>query len=109
MTKDEKVGWHHRLNGHESEQTPGVGDGQGNLACCSPWGLKELHTTEQLNNSKASSSLPLMLSERHSQALPLEQLALAAVWHHHPEARWSYASFPPCQGQRGQDEYIQTT
>ena len=52
---------------------------------------------------------PLMPSERHSQALPLEQLALAAVWHHHPEARWSYASFPPCQGQRGQDEYIQTT
>ena len=40
-TEDETVGWHHRLNGHEFEQTPGVGDGQGSLACCSPWGRKE--------------------------------------------------------------------
>ena len=44
------VGWHHRLNGHEFEQTPGVGDGQGGLASCSPWGRKELDTTERLNN-----------------------------------------------------------
>jgi len=36
MTEDEMVGWHHQLNGHELEQTPGVGDGQGSLACCSP-------------------------------------------------------------------------
>ena len=43
------VGWHHRLNGHEFGWTPGVGDGQGGLACCSPWGCKELDTTEQLN------------------------------------------------------------
>ena len=50
MTKeDEMVGWHHRLNGHECELTPGVGVGQGGLACCSPWGSKELYTTEQLN------------------------------------------------------------
>ena len=42
------VGWHRRLNGHEFEQTPGVGDGQGSLASCSPWGHKELDTTEQL-------------------------------------------------------------
>ena len=40
MTEDEMVGWHHRLNGQEFEQAPGVGDGQGSLACCSPWGLK---------------------------------------------------------------------
>ena len=40
-TEDEMVGWHHRLNGHESEQAPGVGDGQGSLAVCSPWGCKE--------------------------------------------------------------------
>ena len=46
---DEMVGWHHWLNGHEFEQAPGVGDGQGGLACCSPWGCKELDTTEQLN------------------------------------------------------------
>ena len=40
-TEDEMVGWHHQLNGHEFEWTPGVGDGQGGLACCSPWGRKE--------------------------------------------------------------------
>ena len=48
-TEDEMVGWHHRLNGHESEQTPGVGDGQGGLACCNLWGRKESDTTERLN------------------------------------------------------------
>ena len=48
-TEDEMVGWHHRLDGHESEQAPGVGDGQESLACCSPWCPKELDTTEQLN------------------------------------------------------------
>ena len=49
-TEDEMVGWHHRLNGHEFEQAPGVGDGQGGLACCGPWGCKESDTAEQLNN-----------------------------------------------------------
>ena len=44
--EDEMVGWHHRFNGHEFELTPRVGDGQGGLACCSPWGHKELDTTE---------------------------------------------------------------
>ena len=43
------VGWHHQLNGHEFEQAPGVGDGQGGLVCCSPWGRKESDTTERLN------------------------------------------------------------
>ena len=50
-TEDEMIGWH-RLNGHEFEQTPGDSKGQGSLACCSPWGLKELNTTERLNNNK---------------------------------------------------------
>ena len=49
MTEDEMVGWHHRLNGHEFEQALGVGEGQGGLACCSPWDRQELDTTEQLN------------------------------------------------------------
>ena len=49
MTEDEIVGWHHQLNGHESEQTPGVGDRQGGLACYSPWGRKESDMTERLN------------------------------------------------------------
>ena len=48
-TEDEIAGWHHRLNGHEFEWTPGVGDGQGGLACCDSWGRKELDTTERLN------------------------------------------------------------
>ena len=46
MIEDEVVGWHHKLNGHEFEQTPGDSEGQGSLACCSPWGLKELDATE---------------------------------------------------------------
>ena len=49
MTKDEMVGWHHQLDRREFEQALGVGDGQGSLACCSPWGRKELDTTERLN------------------------------------------------------------
>ena len=49
MTEDEMVGWHHRLNGHGFGWTPGVGDGQGGLACCSAWGCKESDTTEWLN------------------------------------------------------------
>ena len=47
--EDEMAGWHHRLHGHEFEWTPGAGDGQEGLACCSPWGRKELDTSEWLN------------------------------------------------------------
>ena len=46
MTEDEMVGWYHQLNGHEFEQASGVGDGQGSLACCSPWSQKESDMTE---------------------------------------------------------------
>ena len=46
MTEDEMVGWHHRLNGHESEQALGDDEGQGSLAFCSPWGHKEMDMTE---------------------------------------------------------------
>ena len=53
MTEDEVVGWHHRLNGHESERAPGDGEGQGSLACCGPSGCKESDMTEQLNNKNA--------------------------------------------------------
>ena len=48
-TEDAMVGWHHQVNGHEFEQALRVGDGQGSLACCSPWGCKESDMTEQLN------------------------------------------------------------
>ena len=49
VTEDEIVGWHHQFSGHEFEPAPGVGDGQGSLACCSLWGHKEVDTTERLN------------------------------------------------------------
>ena len=48
-TEDEMAGWHHGCSGHEFEQAPGVDDGQGGLACCSPWGRKDLNTTKWLN------------------------------------------------------------
>ena len=54
MTEDEMIWWHHQLDGYEFEQTPGVGDWQGSLACCSPWGRKELDMTEQLNWTELS-------------------------------------------------------
>ena len=49
MTEDERIGWHHWLNGNELQKTPGDGEGQGSLACCSPWGLRVRHdlATEQ--------------------------------------------------------------
>ena len=49
MTEDKMVGWHHRLDGHEFEQAPGIGDEQESLVCCSSWGCKELDMTERLN------------------------------------------------------------
>ena len=47
MTENEMVGWHHQINGHEFEQTPGDSEGQGSLACCNLWGCEELDTTEK--------------------------------------------------------------
>ena len=52
------VGWHHQLNGHEFEQAPGDGEGQESQVCCSPWGLKESDTTEQLNNNNKEGRQP---------------------------------------------------
>ena len=49
MTEDEMIGWYDQLNGHEFEQALGVGEGQGSLVCCHPWGCKESDMTEQLN------------------------------------------------------------
>ena len=48
------VGWHHRLDEHECEQTQGDGEGQGSLVCCSPWGRKESDVAERLNSSNAA-------------------------------------------------------
>ena len=64
MTEDEIAGWHHGLDGRESEWTPGIGDGQGGLVCCDSWGRKESDTTEwlnwtELNESESDSHLVL--------------------------------------------------
>ena len=61
MTEDEMVGWCHQLDGHEFEQAPGVGDGQGSLACCCPWGHKESDTTETGNLHSSLDGLLLLL------------------------------------------------
>ena len=65
-TENEMVGWHHWLNGHEFQQTSGVGDGQGGLACWSPWGCKESDTAERLNwpelNKQALAKMSLYFS-----------------------------------------------
>ena len=65
-TEDEKVRWHHWLNGHEFEQTLGDGEGQGSLVCCSPWGHKGSDMTEQLNN-KATTQLTASLGKSHNR------------------------------------------
>ena len=57
MTEDKVIGCHHQLNGHEFEQAPGDGEGQGSLECYNPWGRKELDMTEQLNNKKFEISI----------------------------------------------------
>ena len=68
--EDEMVGWHHRLNRHEFEKIPGVGDGQGGLVCYSPWGCKESDTTEWVNWMKEGGKW--IFSEQYSnyQGLP---------------------------------------
>ena len=62
------VGWHRQLNGHEFEQAPGIGDGQGSLACCSSWGRKESETTEQLKWTEYIWSSQVVLLVRNSPA-----------------------------------------
>ena len=73
-TDNEMVGWYHRLDGHEFEQAPGVGDGQGNLACCSPRGHKEPDTTEGLNWPEVCLTRKVMWSDLHLRLTdPLEE------------------------------------
>ena len=64
MTEDELVGWHHQLNGHEFEQAPRVGDGQGRLACCAPWGCTESDTPEPLSGNHVA---PVAVGMLHLQ------------------------------------------
>ena len=66
------VGWHHQLYGHEFEQALGVGDGQGGLACCSPWGCKQSDMTERLNLTKPK----LMLQQTLESPLDCKEIKL---------------------------------
>ena len=63
VTEDDIVEWHHWLNRHESEKTLGDSKGQGSLACCSPWGYKELDTNEQFNNTIILSTSTLYICQ----------------------------------------------
>ena len=77
-TEDEMAGWHHQLDGCEFEWTPGVGDGQGRLACCSPWGCKELDMTEWLYWTE----LNFEIRENGAQAHTLTYLSyLYSLWY----------------------------
>ena len=73
-TEDEMAGWHHRLDGREFEWTPGVGDGQGGLACCDSWGRKESDTTEQLNWTELKGSWLHWITFRSYLCAPVPNL-----------------------------------
>ena len=79
MTEGEMVGWHYWLNGHEFEQTPGVGDGQGKLGCCSPQGREELDVTEQLKWTEAELKHQSTMSSLDHKELATEN---ALLWDH---------------------------
>ena len=74
MTEDEMAGWHHWLDGRESRWTPGVGDGQGGLACCDSWGHKELDKTERLHWTEIWGSMKESLAESRGR------LWMAHLW-----------------------------
>ena len=80
MTEDEMIGWHHQLNGCESEKALGDGEGQGSLVCCSPRGRKELDTTDRLNNNKDNWCNHTVLSER-SQSQEATVYMIPFTWH----------------------------
>ena len=84
-TEDETVGWHHWLGGHECEQAPGVGDGQGSLACCSSWGHKELDMTEQLNWTELKRDFSF-LTRLQWQPNPLHIIWKAHEWKNFPQS-----------------------
>ena len=69
MTEDEMIGWHHQLDGHEFVQAPGVGDGQGSLACCRPGDYKESEMTKQMNNRYADDTTLMAESEEELKSL----------------------------------------
>ena len=96
MTEDEMIGWHHWFNGQEFEQALGVGDGQGRLACCSPWDRKELDMTEQLNWTETGWSKKLLMIE-HIEARDVFSAKRQNLWCRScPSSRWKWIPF--CHG-----------
>ena len=87
MTEDEMARWHHQLNGRESEWTPGVGDGQGGLACCSSWGHEESDTTERLNwtelNATPSQNKEPQVRKECAQWNQVSWVQSSASWPHY--------------------------
>ena len=77
-TEDEMVGWHHRLGGHKFEQAPGVGDGQGGLASCSPWGHTESDTTEPVNSNSEGKG-PVLTCAKVAPPAPLARVLSARI------------------------------
>ena len=86
MIEDEMFGWHHWLNGHEFEQTLGDSEGQGSMEYCSPWGCKELDTTERLNNNSCLGPSP----DFHSSVCESPQVNTSLLT---PNVSW-FLSFP---------------
>ena len=82
MTEDEMVGWHHQLNGHEFERALGIGEGQGSLACCSPWAHKESDTTGQMNNKSVESKnmTQMNLSTRQKETQDKQNRLVEERW-----------------------------
>ena len=93
MTEDEMVGWHHQCNGHEFEWTPGVGDGQGGLLCCAPWGRKELDTTERLYWTELKARLCLVLRATTKLCLPKCCFAVPGAMNEISSGSMSLAAF----------------
>jgi len=96
MTEDEMAGWRHWLDGHEFVQAPGVGDGQGSLACCNPWGHKELDTTERLIWTELNCSPPSSSSHGILQARILEWVAIPSSKGSSWSRDWTLVSCGSC-------------
>ena len=83
------VGWHHQLNGHEFEQTPGDSGGQGILVCCSPWGHKESDMTEQLKNNNP------LYTYLCVHTITVQHIRLFTLFHSHPPTKTVSSSYIP--------------
>ena len=88
MTEKEMVGWHHQLYGHEFEQALGVGDVQGSLVCCSPWGCKESNTTEGWNWTKLSIIKLYSISQELQHALRFRIKGFTVFWERGGKSIW---------------------